>query len=372
MSQDRVSASQSDALPTPPPRAVRRGGNPRVLIVRTSALGDVSRSVPALVSLRRAMPAAHIDWLVHERYADVIRCHPDLDGTVPFARDRFMVPRVLLPHHLVHAWRWARSLSDRHYDLVIDLQGLTRSALFSRCSRAPRRVGFANTREWTSFGYTHRRHVDASRHTVDRMLALIEAEGIAPAADMRLYVGDEDNAWLDAELRRLDIADGPYLTLAPTARWKCKCWPLDRFVQVARRLLDSGRVGQRVFILAAPSEQPAVRPLLEALGSRAVMPRTSVGQMMAILSRTRLLLCNDSAALHIAVGFNRPIVTIFGPTDPALVGPYQRDDAVVRPPGLGPMTGREYRRHRHDQSLIARVSVEEVWRKVQQQLDARP
>ncbi len=317
------------------------------------------------------MPAAHIDWLVHELFTDVIRHHPDLDGVVPFARPRFQFPRLLLPHHAAHAWRWCRSLADRHYDLVVDLQGLTRSALFTRCTRAPRRVGFANTRETTAFGYTHRHHLAATRHTVDRMVGLIEAEGIAPVRDMRLYVGDADNAWLDQQLDRLDITGRPYLVIAPTARWKCKCWPLDRFVLTARRLLDAGSVGDKVFILAAPSEQHEVRPLLEALGSRAVMPRTSVGQMMAILSRARLLLCNDSAALHIAVGFDRPIVTIFGPTDPALVGPYLRDDAVVRPSGLGPMTGREYRRHRHDQTLIARVSVDDVWRKIQQQLDAR-
>jgi ADP-heptose:LPS heptosyltransferase len=88
--------------------------------------------------------------------------------------------------------------------------------------------------------------------------------------------------------------------------------------------------------------------------------------MMAVLSKTRLLIANDSAPLHIAVGFNRAIVAIFGPTDPSQVGPYQRDDTLVLPPGEF-----AFHRDRDDQSLIARVSVEAVWAKTQQQLQTR-
>jgi len=121
-------------------------------------------------------------------------------------------------------------------------------------------------------------------------------------------------------------------------------------------------------VLASPAEQAQMRPLLEALGSRALLPRTTVGQMMAIVSRANLVVSNDSAALHMAVGFDRAIVAVFGPTEPGLVGPYRRLDTVVRPAGLGTLDGRVYRQHRNDQSLIERVTVNQVWEKIQEQL----
>jgi heptosyltransferase-1 len=134
-------------------------------------------------------------------------------------------------------------------------------------------------------------------------------------------------------------------------------------------------VGSRLIVLAGPSEREYLRPLLSAFGAAddiekgpVICPATTVGQMMALLSRTNLLVCNDSAPLHIAVGFGRPLVTIFGPTDPALVGPYQRDETVVRPPGQERVPPRLHRHLRDDQSLIGQVPVDAVWEKIQEQL----
>ena len=141
----------------------------RVLIIRPSALGDVSRTVPLLVSLRHAMPSAHIDWLVHEAFADVIRHHPALDGLVLFPRNRFASiyrnPRVMW-----EALAWIRDLRRRKYDLVIDAQGLFRSGLFAQMTAAPIRIGFGNAREFAWLGYNQRYHVDKQLHAVDRLL----------------------------------------------------------------------------------------------------------------------------------------------------------------------------------------------------------
>lgn len=355
----------------PSPSSVRRSAGPRVLIIRPSALGDVSRTVPALVTLRHAMPDAQIDWLVHEAYADVIRHHPDLNGLVTFPRKRFGAIGYN-PAAAAEALRWSRDLRSNHYDIVFDLQGLLRSGLFTRLTAAPRRVGFANAREFAWLGYNRRHTIDPKQHTVDRMLSLLEAEGIPPQHDTTLYLGHDDEQWLDGWLEQQGIT-GPYACLAPTARWRCKCWPIENYAAISQRLLDSNIAGNRLVVLAAPDEHQAVAPLLDQLGGdrRVVVPQTTVGQMMAILSRSRLLVCNDSAPLHIAVGFKCPIAAIFGPTDPALVGPYHCDDTVLRPTAASASnSGRmDYRRHRDDQSLIAQVSIDEVWEKVREQLD---
>lgn len=343
----------------------------RILIIRPSALGDVARTVPALPTLRRAFPDAQIDWLVQDTFADAIRHHPDLNAPVPFPRKRFGRVRKN-PLLAAEISRWVTSHLKNQYDWVIDLQGLLRSGLLTWATKAPARIGFANAKEYAWLAYNRRHNIDPSMHTVDRMLALLAAENLEPDHDMQLYAGLDDHAWLDDWLEQHNLTNQPYACIAPTARWLCKCWPIDRFANIANRLIQSNAVAPRIVVLASPTERPLVQPLLDQLpDNAALLPQTTVGQMMAILSRTRILICNDSAPLHIAVGFDRPIVSIFGPTDPALVGPYRRDDCVIEPPNSTNTTNARrtgYRHRRDDQSLIAQVTTDTVWTKTLDQL----
>jgi heptosyltransferase-1 len=346
-----------------------------VLIVRPSALGDVCRTVPALVSLRHALPDAQIDWLIRDTFVDAVAHHPALSTVLPFPRRRFGA-MWRSPAAVREFTAWVGELRRRRYDLAIDLQGLSRSALFARLSGAGRRVGRADAREAGWLFYNQRHRIDDDQHTVDRMLALVEAAGYPGRRDLRLYVGPQDQAWMTRYLADHDVADEPYVCIAPTAQWRCKCWPIERFIELTRRLLGEWRPHRRaaaqsggghVVVLAAPSERVQIAPLLDAFvdDRRVHWPTTTVGQLMAIIARTELLVCNDSAPLHIAVGFDRRIVCLFGPTDPSRVGPYQRDDTVLQPPGITPRQMTQYRRRRDDQSLIAQISLKRVWNRVE-------
>jgi lipopolysaccharide heptosyltransferase I len=377
MTQSAV-PSRVPFLGEPPPK--------RVLIVRPTALGDVARTVPVLATLREALPEARIDWLVAKAFADAVRHHPMLDNVVEF--DRKELSRFgLSPSATRAGFRFAKLLRENQYDAVYDLQGLFRSGLFTRLSGARRRVGFANAREFAWLGYNARHRIDPTLHTVDRMLALLAADGLEPIHDMRLHLADADAQWLAEFKQDHHIADAGYACIAPTARWGCKCWPIERFGQVARRMLDQGLAGDKLILLASPDERDRVLPIFETLigdgpaGSasggasgggdlrdRVVFPTTSVGQMMALLSETRVLVCNDSAPLHIAVGFNRPVVAIFGPTDPATVGPYRRHTSVLRPPEAE-LIKANYRKHMDDPTLISKITVDQVWQKLLDQMN---
>lgn len=352
------------AAPTHQPASPRR-----VLMVRPSALGDVSRTVPALATLRRALPKARIDWLVAAPFAAAIRHHPMLDRAIPFDR-RGLAGFACSPAATKAGLALCRQLRAGEYDTVYDLQGLLRSGVLTWLTGAPRRVGFADARECGWLGYNIRHRVQAT-HTVDRMLSLLEADGHEAVRDMRLYVGPDDEQWLARFREETGMGDAAYACLAPTARWRCKCWPIERYAHIARCLLDSAIAGTHLVLLAAPDERERVQPLIDALPqpmrARVHLPRTTVGQLMALLGEARLLVCNDSAALHIAVGLDRPIAAVFGPTDPAHVGPYQRDETIVQPADITPNDMRHYRRRKDDQSLIARVTVEQVWAKIEQQ-----
>ena len=359
-------SSPAEEPASPPTRS-----GPRVLVVRPSALGDVARTVPCLVTLRAAMPDARIDWLVQDSFIDVVRHHPMLDHAVAFPRKDFQGLRGL------RAFHWTRILKQNRYDIALDLQGLFRSAWLTWRSGARKRVGFANARELGWLFYNAKHNVSPQLHTVDRMLGLLAAEGHTTSHDMRLYTCDADEQWLDVLLSGLPPTSQPqrYIVLAPTARWLSKCWPLASYLALARRMLDAN-LTRHFFILASPAEHGQVQQLVDGLreshpAAAVSMPTTTVGQMMAVLRRGGLVVCNDSAPLHIAVGFDRPIVAIFGPTDPALVGPYGRNNSVVRPAdGETVKSLGYYRKHPDDQALMAKVPLEAVWERVLSQLQS--
>jgi len=350
-------------MPPPPPTTDAPQNNPpeRVLLIRPSALGDVSRTVPCLVALRHALPHAHIDWLVNASFADAVAAHPMLDGVVPFDRQH---PRAI-PALL-------RRLRAQRYGLVVDLQGLARSGLFTRATGAGRRIGFANAREGAWLAYNEKHALPRSLHTVDRMRGLLDAAGFPGPADLTLYVpaaaalavAGVTAAW-DGNL------DGGYACLAPTARWGCKCWPVERFAAVGADALSTGRV-DRLVVVASPRERDGVRgafadALPAGLRDRVLYPDTDVGTLMAWIAGARALLGNDSAALHLAVGLNRPTVSLFGPTDPARVGPCRwtpdtvpaAKHVVIRAPGT---VGRtiKYRRCKDDDTLIRGIELGDV------------
>lgn len=337
---------------------------PRVLLIRPSALGDVCRTVPVLVTLRKAMPEAQIDWLVQSPFAPAIAHHPDLHAVIPFDRKQYR-NLVWRPGKWGSFHGFLRQLRDQHYDMVFDLQGLARSGFFTWATRAPIRVGYANAREGGHLGYTHRYHVDANLHTVDRMLGLLKAHGISPEIDMRLFTPPQDLQWVDDFLSQSGIGDKPFALLAPTAQWRCKCWPIDRFVTLAKHLRDEQNLP--VVVMAAPHEQPSVKPLLEALDTQ--LPHTTIGRMMGLIQRSRIMIGHDSGPLHMAVGLGTPTVSLFGPTDPAKVGPYQQAQWVVQPPDLSEVElTQSYRARKDDQSIISRITIEQVSQRVAQRL----
>ncbi len=341
----------------------------RIAIVRPSALGDVCRSVPALVSLRRAFPQAAIDWVVQDTFVDAVRAHPDLNEVVPFPRRRFSrVWRSLL---VAREWlAWSRSIASRRYDLVYDLQGLARSGLITWQTRAPRRVGFADAREAGHLGYTHRHRIPANMHTVDRMLALLEADGVPAERDMRLYVPDDAAQWWRRQRDALRLDQSPYAVIAPTSRWTAKRWPAERFVELAPHLRAAGF--ERMAIVGGRDERTQIQPLLD-LAQRDdsiidLVGATSVGGLMAVISGASLVIANDSAALHMAVGFDRPYIALFGPTDVSLVGPYRGQQWVIQPP-VDP-AALNHKDASLGSSIMERISVEQVIERLKQRLAA--
>lgn len=313
--------------------------------------------MPVLASLRARHPHARIDWLVRDAFAAAVAAHPALSAVVPFERSRVALGRLWRHDGRDALSRFLRSLSRAGYDEVYDCQGLGRSGFFAWVTRARRRVGFRDAREMGWMGLNRRVSVPRDMHTVDRMMALVEgpeSSGGAenpPVRDMRLYTREADRQTLHARM-----GSEPYALVAPTSAWAGKRWPAERFAAATRALLARGGV-TRVAIVGGPGERTQCGPLLElaAADPRVVdlVGATSVGELMAAVEGAALVVANDSAAVHMAVGFDRPLVALYGPTRVDLVGPYRREADVIQ--AIAPRRGNE-----HKDEAVGRAAMEAI------------
>ena len=299
----------------------------KILMVRPSALGDVCRTVPVLASLRRAYPEARIDWVVQDSFVAAVEHHPALTQVIPFPRMRF-ARWWRNPAIFREMRRWFRGLSSVGYDAVLDCQGLGRSGFMAWATKARLRIGPAKAREFAWLGYNVRHRIESGMHTVDAMMSLLEPLEIDPVFDMRLYNNPEDHSWWNEERAKREIYEKPYVVLAPTARWASKQWPIERWIELVKPLKTRGF--SEIVVLGGPGEEEQVRPMAAAgIDLINLTGQTTIGQTMAVIGGAGLVIANDSAPLHMAVGFDRPCVGLFGPTNPDLVGPYGCLDSVA-------------------------------------------
>lgn len=311
--------------------------------------------MPVLASLRAAYPAARIDWLVRDSFAPIVSSHPGLTNVVPFPRKE--LSKWMRTFQFGKVREYLRTLRAPKYDLVFDCQGLARSALLARATGAKVRVGTRDARELGWMPMTHRVKTQKFTHTVEKMLALLEAVEIPvlrTAEASRLYTSKADRAWHANE----SFAKHRYVVIAPTSAWPAKEWPADRFAEVAKHIASRGVA---VVIVGGPSERDRITPLIELSQRNPLVidrvGRTSVGQLMAVIEGSIGVLSNDSASLHIGVGFQRPVVALFGPTDMRLAAPYGMTAVVLQHVHDG---DEFYFRDDRSAGMIRRIEVAEV------------
>jgi lipopolysaccharide heptosyltransferase I len=285
----------------------------RILIVKPSAIGDIVHTLPVLNLLRKRFPAAHIAWLVTPACRGILDGHPQLNEIIPFERKRWTKSLSLM-----------KRLHRERFDLGLDLQGLFRSGLFAWSTGAPVRVGFANAREMAPLFYTHDVPVpEVEVHAMDRYLALAEAVGCERGSVE--YVFPTDAGDRDRVAAMLGGA-GAYAVLLPGTNWATKRWPAEHFAGVVAPLRE--RFGLSSVIAGGPGDGDAVAALAPSAINLA--GRTSLRELMALQERASLVIANDSGPMHIAAALGRPLVTVFGPTNPVRTGPYQRAESVLR------------------------------------------
>lgn len=289
----------------------------KTLIVRLSAMGDIVHTVPVAAALRRARPGVRIDWLVDRRYRDALELFPVADEIIaidPGGAWRNTVAAV-------------GGLRARRYDVVIDAQGLIKSAVLARFAGGGRTIGFAREglREpLAGRFYSEAVATDPGVHVARKNLQLLRALGI-------------DDARIETPIREVPsdvVADvqrstGPrYGVLNPGAGWSNKQWPPERFGALASEIQRSH--GLAWVVVWGPDEEPLARRVEESSAGAAMLaPPTGLADLMALVRHAAIVVAGDTGPIHLAAAAGTPVVGLYGPTDPARNGPWAPEDICV-------------------------------------------
>jgi ADP-heptose:LPS heptosyltransferase len=330
------------AVPARLIEGLREGGSGlTVVALRTGALGDILRTLPAVRWLRARAPACRIAWVADEPWVPLLDGHPDLDAVLALPRARWRrAPRT--PRGVREVAGSMREIAARlrglHADLALDFHGNLRSGVLGLVSGAPVRLGFEGhqQKEGNHWLTTHRVPAGPRRVSrVERNLTLVRALGLpeVPLPDGGIAIPPEASARAALALTEGGCASCSYAVISPSASrgQAYKKPPLPLLVEAARALERAGSVP---WIVHGPGEIADAEALArEAGGAARVAPPTDLLTLAAMLRGARMFVGGDTGPLHLACAVGCPVVGIYGPTDPVVNSPWGVPHVVVAPPG---------------------------------------
>ena len=391
-------------------------------MVRLGAMGDILHALPAVTALRQAHPGWVIDWVVEPRWRALLSAEGERTATRSlknsslvtghdFSRAenaekslRALAPEVETPaaeppfqqapraspetpnaaqpvvnriypaptrqwrqsplgRKTIHEMRdLRRTLKAGDYDTVIDLQGAVRSAVIGRMAGCQRLIGEAEPRERVArWLYTERVETHGA-HVIEQDLELASAvagDDLKPVKPW-LPVDPAAEAWVDGILPR--DANELAVLINPGAGWGAKRWPVERYAAVAQGLVDRGK---RVLVNAGPGEEKLAEAIVRGAGGAVTAVACNVEQLIALTRRVALAIAGDTGPLHLACALGRPVVGIYGPTDPSRNGPFGTRFRVLR----SPESRRDHTRHAAPEAGLLTILPEDVLQAAEELLD---
>uniref|UniRef100_A0A7C1XC88 Lipopolysaccharide heptosyltransferase 1 n=1 Tax=Pseudomonas graminis TaxID=158627 RepID=A0A7C1XC88_9PSED len=289
----------------------------RVLLIKTSSLGDVIHTLPALTDAMNALPGIQFDWVVEEGFAEIPTWHPAVANVIPVAIRRWR--KNLWQTVKNGEWRrFKRRLRDTRYDLVIDAQGLLKSAWLTRYVKAPvAGLDKTSAREPMAARFYDRPYVVArGQHAVERLRQLF-----AQALGYRVPAGLGDYG-LDRSRLLTATNDAPFVLFLHGTTWDTKHWPELYWRQLAERMIGQGLEVRLPW--GNPAEKARAERIADGLDNAVVLPKLNLAGVARVLASAQGCVAVDTGLGHLAAALDVPTLSLFGPTNPGLTGAYGR------------------------------------------------
>ncbi|HFZ8994763.1 TPA: lipopolysaccharide heptosyltransferase RfaC [Citrobacter freundii] len=297
----------------------------RVLIVKTSSMGDVLHTLPALTDAQQAIPDIQFDWVVEEGFAQIPSWHPAVNRVIPVAIRRWRKAWFSAP---VKAERNAfrEAIQAERYDAIIDAQGLVKSAaLVTRLAHGVKHgMDWQTAREpLASLFYNRRHHIAKQQHAVERTRELF-----AKSLGYQKPATQGDYAIAQHFLNHLNPDAGTYAVFLHATTRDDKHWPEANWRELIGLLKNAG-IGIKL-PWGAPHEEARAKRLAEGFEYVEVLPRMSLEEVARVLAGAKFVVSVDTGLSHLTAALDRPNVTLYGPTDPGLIGGYGKNQVEIK------------------------------------------
>lgn len=289
----------------------------KILILKPSSLGDVIQALPVLRLLKSHWPESEIHWWIDSALAPLLEGDRDLASVVRFERRLWASPRYW--PEMLRSVQWMR---EQHFDLVIDLQCLARSGAFAWLARGKLLVGLDEVREGARGFYDMAlRRPSYHTHAVDWYLETLKAIHVPVHWEFDWI---PERVGIAAELKRKWQMDANrWIALQPGARWLNKRWPVENYAELVRQLAvvypDVSFV-----VLGGDADREMGAKIIQSQPERCrdLTGRISLTEMVECIRLSELMITNDTGPMHVAAALGKPVIGIFGPTEPRRTGPY--------------------------------------------------
>lgn len=318
---------------TPSPR--------RILIIKLRHHGDMLLTTPVINTLHQHYPNAEIDMLMYFETREMLASHPALSHL--FTIDR-QWKKQGVKAHIGHEIRLARQLMSRKYDLVINLADQWRSAIITRLTGAPTRLGFDfSKRQGKLWPFCHTQLVSTTghgtQHTVEQNLSILAPLNLAPTvtnATMSYSSADEEAVSQQLHEHGIKL---PFIVVQPTSRWFFKCWTEEKMAETLRALAAKG---YPIVVTAGPDSRELemvdnILALCPGVNITSLAGKLTLRQLAALIDRAALFLGVDSVPMHMAAALQTPLVALFGPSKLTFWKPWQATGEVIWAGDFGPL-----------------------------------
>ena len=348
----------------------------KVLFVRMSYMGDILHATPAARMIKQAHPDWELTWIVTPSLVDMLKENPYVDQVITWERDAYEAHSKKLHVRTMWTmwWELYQRLRSMHFDIAVDVQGRLITGLVLAASGAPLRLGMGGTKE-LNWLFTNQKTSGTYGHVIERynQVAQLLAPGVAASNRMILNLTNEEKSWAREVLqvasnKSLGKYRGkkPIIALVPGTSWPSKEWPLDHWTELAQRL---SLVANIVYI-GGGRERSAADQLPHSDSVYDWVGRTTLRETAALINQSDLVVSGDTGALHMASALQRPIVALFGPTDPRLWGPLNENAVTLVAETVSCRVCRKRKCPKKHGNCMQAITVDRVEQTVYQQLKA--